>query len=618
MHIVTKDYFCNRCIDGNKRDYAFDCSICLFTPDTPEPTNFQARPVIVDEMVQYLTEKDKENLEWVYKISKGAAEMQKKTLTFVDNNGVTLYGDIPAEVIKKQRTENGKAEKLLKHLSDDEIAFVKANPSILENLGKQANNPLYKRATQEMQRTKSEQLVKAAEKYPEPLNPNSWTGAQLADHAFQEVFDLTSYITGMKIKFETMQDIIDDLDARYNETADDARILDNKNKMIIRQAAKWKKKYKQALAGIDKAKEDGNFVINNLMNRNTELCSQIVEVNNSLERAANNLAKQQITIENLQKQPTIAVNENFALQAEIQKMKEELEKVTKSRDIARRHRDEADEKIEGYKNRIDAYVNEIGILNNKVEQAEKIALYHQEEVKNSAEKFLKKHHDFVMLEKNFKTLETNYELKLEEITVKNEMIEQLEQRYKESVQTIDELTQHKSKLLSNATRYKKEMQDAQSKLSGYELMKEKNEELRHDLETFEKIAKVRGEEIEGLTDELEGTVEARDKYRELHQSAKCSYDTLNEKALNIRNERDELYKEKNKLQELNEQLYKDNKMMEEKTVELIEKNEQLEKQYNLIKRGHDCEEHQIIEWEDGRPVKIKCDECKLVLWREGK
>lgn len=600
MRIVTKDYFCNRCIDGNKRDYAFDCSICLFTPDTPEPTNFQARPVIVDEMVQYLTEKDKENLEWVYKISKGAAEMQKKTLTFVDNNGVTLYGDIPAEVIKKQRTENGKAEKLLKHLSDDEIAFVKANPSILENLGKQANNPLYKRATQEMQRTKSEQLVKAAEKYPEPLNPDSWTGAQLADHAFQEVFDLTSYVTGMKIKFETMQDIIDDLDARYNETADDARILDNKNKMIIRQAAKWKKKYKQALAGIDKAKEDGNFVINNLMNRNTELCSKIVDVNNALDRAATNLAKQQITIENLQKQPTIAVNENFALQAKIEEMKHIQSEIERARDRAQLERD-------GFKNRIDAYVEEIGILNNKVEQAEKIALYHQEEVKNSAEKFLKKHHDFVMLEKK-------YETKIEEITVKDEMIEQLEQRYKESVQTIDELTQHKSKLLSNATRYKKEMQDAQSKLSGYELMKEKNEKYKAELDSLDEILKQYKENEQTL-------IETRNELQERYEGKCIAYDGLLEKTRNIRMERDDLVQENNdireeneKLQELNVQLCKDNKVLEDKVCELFEKNERLEKQYNLLKRGHDCEKHQVIQWQDNKPVVVTCEECGFVIW----
>jgi hypothetical protein len=42
----------------------------------------------------------------------------------------------------------------------------------------------------------------------------------------------------------------------------------------------------------------------------------------------------------------------------------------------------------------------------------------------------------------------------------------------------------------------------------------------------------------------------------------------------------------------------------------------LKKEIEKLENGHDCEEHQVIEWEDGRPVKIKCDECKLVLWRE--
>jgi uncharacterized protein (DUF3084 family) len=96
-----------------------------------------------------------------------------------------------------------------------------------------------------MARTKAEQLVKASEKYPEPLNPESWTGEQLADHAFQEVFDLTSYITGMKIKFEKMNNDLD-FHKEMNEHVQDLYNYKEKAfQAVIRQAQYWKKEYEE-------------------------------------------------------------------------------------------------------------------------------------------------------------------------------------------------------------------------------------------------------------------------------------------------------------------------------------------------------------------------------------
>jgi hypothetical protein len=433
--------FCERCVDATKSGDAFSCHVCEFTEHMISPTQYESRDF------KNIIEIVKHNLK-----EKGANEMNQ----YKDNNGVTVYGNKPVEVVKVEKKRAGKAEKLLKHLSESEIEFVKANPSILDQLGKQANNPLYKRASKEMARTKAEQLVKAAEKYPEPLNPDSWTGEQLADHAFQEVFDLTSYITGMKIKFEkqsqTNNSMADQIDAlryalEYREKAHEA---------TIRQAQGWKKEYEDL--GI-------NF-------------ESIWEKNRKFEKDFNTLEGSY-------------------------------------EDLYEEH--------EGYKNRIHAYINEIGVLNNKVKQAEETAL----ELEKYKTDWMTSSYDADMFRQQRDRLQ--------------EMYDDIEKRYKESAQTIDDLVQQKNTLLSANTRLADKVKELDGKVKGKELLERKNEKLKSEIGS-----------------------------------------------------------------------------LEEQCTELLEKNEKLEKEYNLLKNGHDCEEHQIIEWEDGRPIKIKCDECKLVLWREGK
>lgn len=59
---------------------------------------------------------------------------------------------------------------------------------------------------------KSEQLTKAAEKYIEPFNPDSWTGKELTDHAMQENYDQGVYITGMRKKFLQQAELINEKD----------------------------------------------------------------------------------------------------------------------------------------------------------------------------------------------------------------------------------------------------------------------------------------------------------------------------------------------------------------------------------------------------------------------
>jgi hypothetical protein len=69
--------------------------------------------------------------------------------------------------------------------------------SKLENYLKQLAHPFYKRVDEFRDEVKREALLKAADKYPEPFNPQSWTSEQLAKHAMAENYDQGNYIIGL-------------------------------------------------------------------------------------------------------------------------------------------------------------------------------------------------------------------------------------------------------------------------------------------------------------------------------------------------------------------------------------------------------------------------------------
>lgn len=73
------------------------------------------------------------------------------------------------------------------------------------SIEEQNNHPLYKDAHERFLRAEEQQNIKAAAKYPEPLNPASWTAEELADHAAQEVVDMLRYIEALKAKCEGME-----------------------------------------------------------------------------------------------------------------------------------------------------------------------------------------------------------------------------------------------------------------------------------------------------------------------------------------------------------------------------------------------------------------------------
>jgi hypothetical protein len=93
-------------------------------------------------------------------------------------------------------------KQLEKYLTQDELNELAGKPKLLEKLHTHLSNPLYKEANFNWQRTQLQQIIKGAEKYNEPLNPASWTGAQLIEHAMQENIDQAHYLTaiGEKVK----------------------------------------------------------------------------------------------------------------------------------------------------------------------------------------------------------------------------------------------------------------------------------------------------------------------------------------------------------------------------------------------------------------------------------
>lgn len=64
------------------------------------------------------------------------------------------------------------------------------------NRERHLNNPFYKRVDKLVEEVAKEQVLKGADKYPEPFNPKSWTGKQLIRHGLQEARDLQVYLVG--------------------------------------------------------------------------------------------------------------------------------------------------------------------------------------------------------------------------------------------------------------------------------------------------------------------------------------------------------------------------------------------------------------------------------------
>lgn len=68
------------------------------------------------------------------------------------------------------------------------------------------NNPLYVKAKKIWEQARINQIAKGAEKYPEPLNPKSWTARQLLDHGIMENVDQLHYFVALHEKMDEMDE----------------------------------------------------------------------------------------------------------------------------------------------------------------------------------------------------------------------------------------------------------------------------------------------------------------------------------------------------------------------------------------------------------------------------
>lgn len=115
---------------------------------------------------------------------------------------------------------------LEKYLTAEELEIINKKPGLLVDiLRNHLTHPLYKAANFAWQRTQIQQIVKGAEKYPEPLNPDSWTAKQLVEHALQENVDQVHYLVSLGEKVEELEKLAD----KYKE-----------------DAIYWKKKYEHS------------------------------------------------------------------------------------------------------------------------------------------------------------------------------------------------------------------------------------------------------------------------------------------------------------------------------------------------------------------------------------
>lgn len=72
----------------------------------------------------------------------------------------------------------------------------------------QNNHPLYKSAHDRFMRAEEQQNIKAAAKYPEPLNPASWSAEELGDHYAQESVDQGRYVEALVAKCKAYEEAL--------------------------------------------------------------------------------------------------------------------------------------------------------------------------------------------------------------------------------------------------------------------------------------------------------------------------------------------------------------------------------------------------------------------------
>jgi hypothetical protein len=112
-----------------------------------------------------------------------------------------------------------------------------------QRIQQQRGHYLYKRSGELHEQYREEQLIKGAKTYPEPLEPDSWTAAQAAGHAFQELIDLEQYVTMQLIKNER-------LEAEVKDLKEENRLLKEKVAALEAQGIEAQKQHARQIAKV--------------------------------------------------------------------------------------------------------------------------------------------------------------------------------------------------------------------------------------------------------------------------------------------------------------------------------------------------------------------------------
>lgn len=96
------------------------------------------------------------------------------------------------------------------------------HPKEAEILNEQRHldSPFYKESNEYREIIRLGQILKGAEKYPEPFNPHSWKPEELLAHAMQENVDQGHYIYGLYEKIREMEKELESLRRFKNEVND--------------------------------------------------------------------------------------------------------------------------------------------------------------------------------------------------------------------------------------------------------------------------------------------------------------------------------------------------------------------------------------------------------------
>lgn len=102
-----------------------------------------------------------------------------------------------------------------------------------DNQKRHLNHDFYRNANVYREGVRKGQILKGADKYPEPFNPKSWTPRELLEHAMQENVDQGHYIFGLYEKLEEMERQTREYQERINK-AQLANFYLNENNVYLR------------------------------------------------------------------------------------------------------------------------------------------------------------------------------------------------------------------------------------------------------------------------------------------------------------------------------------------------------------------------------------------------